>query len=175
MKRKCQEEENGESSGRGRSKSQRREEGVVELASALQARPWDLKAGMILEVNLRNFWWNERLQQTAGVVRTGDGLQPQVGCFPSVLAELVLDLPDFILERYGFLDQLEADDRLQPCGVRRLLLALYSVQVTAANPCPPPTRFYALTQVPPLPCSPPLPASTLPHPTNRPLLHELTL
>jgi hypothetical protein len=59
MKRKCQEEENGESSGRGRSKSQRREEGVVELASALQARPWDLKAGMILEVNLRNFLCHE--------------------------------------------------------------------------------------------------------------------
>jgi hypothetical protein len=68
MKRKCREEEGeGSSSSRSLAKSQRREDVALDLNAALEARPWDLKAGMILEVNLRNFMCHEVMMLAQGV------------------------------------------------------------------------------------------------------------
>jgi hypothetical protein len=73
MKRKCREEEGeGSSSSRSLAKSQRREDVALDLNAALEARPWDLKAGMILEVNLRNFMCHEVMMlagQGVGILR----------------------------------------------------------------------------------------------------------
>jgi hypothetical protein len=70
MKRKCREEEgagSSSSSSRSLAKSQRREDVALDLNAALEARPWDLKAGMILEVNLRNFMCHEVMMLAQGV------------------------------------------------------------------------------------------------------------
>jgi len=67
MKRKCREEEGEGSSSRSLAKSQRREAVALDLNAALEARPWDLKAGMILEVNLRNFMCHEVMMLAQGV------------------------------------------------------------------------------------------------------------
>jgi hypothetical protein len=77
MKRKCREEEGeGSSSSRSLAKSQRREDVALDLNAALEARPWDLKAGMILEVNLRNFMCHEVMMLAVLPVK-GLGLREQ--------------------------------------------------------------------------------------------------
>ena len=72
MKRKHEEREEEEEganggqrrSGQGRAKAGRREE-PGPSQTFLESRPWDVKAGMILEVNLRNFMCHEVIQSYA--------------------------------------------------------------------------------------------------------------
>ncbi len=64
MKRNRKEGDDEEGHRRRLSKSQGREERPALEAPLLEAQPWDLQAGMILEVKLRNFMCHEVIPAT---------------------------------------------------------------------------------------------------------------